>query len=126
MIGAKGKTPLEFVVSAVRASGAEVASAQPLVQSLDKLGMPLYGMQTPNGYSWTQEGWVSTGALVSRMNFALVLTADRMPGVRVDWSGLLGEKPAVVVPAAYNPKAPIDPVAAKEKRLDLSGFCAIV
>jgi uncharacterized protein (DUF1800 family) len=56
----KVKTPEEFVVSAVRASGATVGSAQGLVQALDKLGMPLYGMQTPNGYSWMSEPWVST------------------------------------------------------------------
>ena len=62
----------------------------PLVQSLDKLGMPLYGMQTPNGYSWMAEQWVSTGDLVSRMNFALVLSGDRLPGVRTDWPRLLG------------------------------------
>jgi hypothetical protein len=45
----KVKTPEEFVISAVRASGAQVNNPQALVQSLDKLGMPLYGMQTPNG-----------------------------------------------------------------------------
>ncbi len=83
---AKVKTPEEFVLSAVRASGAEVINPQALVQSLDKLGMPVYGMQTPNGYSWTQEGWVSTGALVSRMNFALVLSGDRLPGVHMNWT----------------------------------------
>ncbi|ADW68621.1 DUF1800 domain-containing protein [Granulicella tundricola] len=87
---AKVKTPLEFVVSAVRAGGVEVNNAQPLVKALDKLGMPLYGMQTPNGYSWMKDGWVSTGALVSRMNFALVLTDDRMPGARTEWGRLLG------------------------------------
>ena len=82
---AKVKTPLEFVVSAVRASGASVNNALPLVTALDKLGMPLYGMQTPNGYSWKSDPWVSTGALVSRMNFALVLASDRLPGVSQDW-----------------------------------------
>ena len=86
---AKVKTPLEFVVSAARASGVDVNNAQPLVQSLDKLGMPLYGMQTPNGYSWMSEPWVSTGALVSRMNFALVLAGDKLGGVRTDWPDLL-------------------------------------
>jgi len=114
---AKVKTPEEFVVSAVRASGAQVVNPQALVQALDKLGMPVYGMQTPNGYSWKQDGWVSTGALVSRMNFALILAADRLPGVRVDWTGLLGEKPGLVA-AAYTKLAPLDPVAAKEKRLE--------
>ena len=86
---AKVKTPEEFVISAVRASGAQVVNPQALVQSMDKLGMPLYGMQTPNGYSWTQEGWLGTGALVSRMNFALVLSAGRMPGVKTEWASLL-------------------------------------
>jgi uncharacterized protein (DUF1800 family) len=54
---AKVKTPEEFVISAVRASGATVNSSLALVQALDKLGMPLYGMQTPNGYSWMSEAW---------------------------------------------------------------------
>ena len=52
--------------------------------------MPLYGMQTPNGYSWKQDGWVSTGALVSRMNFALVMSAGKLPGVTVDWDSVSG------------------------------------
>jgi uncharacterized protein (DUF1800 family) len=86
---AKVKTPEEFVVSAVRASGATVNNTLPLIAALDKLGMPLYGMQTPNGYSWKSDGWVSTGALVSRMNFALVLASDRLPGVTTDWAKLV-------------------------------------
>ena len=115
---AKVKTPEEFVVSAVRASGAEVVNPQALVQSLDKLGMPLYGMQTPNGYSWTKEGWVSTGALVSRMNFALVLSGGRMPGVKTGWTRMLGEGGVAMVPAAY----PADDAGlrAKERRLEMA------
>jgi uncharacterized protein (DUF1800 family) len=85
----KVKTPEEFVISAVRASGATVNTALPLVLALDRLGMPLYGMQTPNGYSWKSDAWVNTGSLVTRMNFALVLTGDRLPGVRTDWSQVL-------------------------------------
>jgi hypothetical protein len=48
-------------------------------------------MQTPNGYSWKADEWVSSNALISRMNFALVLAGDRLPGVRTDWPALLGE-----------------------------------
>ena len=114
---AKVKTPEEFVISAVRASGAEVNNPQPLVQALNKLGMPLYGMQTPNGYSWTQEGWVSTGALVSRMNFALVLSASRLPGVHISWADLVGDK-SPMTPASYSPASATDPTLAKEKRLE--------
>jgi hypothetical protein len=114
---AKVKTPEEFVVSAVRASGATVNNSLSLVLSLDKLGMPLYGMQTPNGYSWMSEPWVSTGALVSRMNFALVLSGDKLPGVRTDWSKLLGT-PAKQF-EMISADATVDPeVAAKEKRLE--------
>ncbi len=77
----KVKTPLEFVVSSLRATDAEVSNPTALVSSLDRLGMPLYGMQTPNGYSWLSEPWVSTSALVTRMNFALTLAGNHLPGV---------------------------------------------
>lgn len=94
---AKVKTPLEFVISAVRASDAEVVNAMPLAQSLDRLGMPVYGMQTPNGYSWMAEPWVSTGELVNRMNFALVLSSNHLQGIQTDWTRLLGSSgPSVV------------------------------
>jgi hypothetical protein len=46
-------------------------------------------MQTPNGYSWKAEPWVNSGDLVDRMNFALVLSGDRMAGVRTDWTQML-------------------------------------
>jgi uncharacterized protein (DUF1800 family) len=116
----KVKTPLEFVVSAMRASNATVNNAAGLVQALDKLGMPLYGMQTPNGYSWMSDPWVSTGALVSRMNFALVLSADKLPGVRTDWTKLLGQ-PSVSgrSVAMESGDGSVDPeTVAKEKRLE--------
>lgn len=87
---AKVKTPLEFVTSAVRGSGAQVDNDLALVGALNKLGMPLYGMQTPNGYPWTAEEWVSSNALVSRMNLALVLSGNRLVGTRMDWNALLG------------------------------------
>jgi uncharacterized protein (DUF1800 family) len=116
----KVKTPLEFVVSAVRASGAAVNSSLGLVVALDRLGMPLYGMQTPNGYSWMSDPWVSTGALVSRMNFALVLTGDKLPGVRTDWSKMLGGTGVTTKAVAMeSPNGTVDPgVVAKEKKLE--------
>lgn len=83
---AKVKTPLEYVVSAVRASGAQVDNMQPLVQALRQMGMPLYGAVPPTGYKWDASDWVSTGALVDRMNFALSLAANRLPGISVEWA----------------------------------------
>jgi len=90
---AKVKTPLEFVVSAVRASGADVTDAQPLVGTLNRMGMPLYGMQTPNGYSWKADAWVNSNALLTRMNFALALGSGRLRGAQVDVSQMLGGPP---------------------------------
>ena len=83
---AKVKTPLEFVVSAARASNAGVQNFQPLVAALNQMGMPLYGCIPPSGYDWNAQTWVSTTSLVDRMNFALALASNRLPGIRVDWS----------------------------------------
>ncbi|MGA3087647.1 MAG: DUF1800 domain-containing protein [Terriglobales bacterium] len=83
---AKVKTPLEFVVSAVRASGAEVDDARALVGTLNNMGMMPYGMMPPTGYSMKAGAWVNSSALLGRMNFALALTAGKVRGVRVDSS----------------------------------------
>jgi uncharacterized protein (DUF1800 family) len=90
---AKVKTPLEFVVSAVRATGAEVDDALPLIRQLNNMGMPLYGAQPPTGYSMKAETWVSSSALLNRMNFALTLTSDKMKAVKVDVGQLAGSSP---------------------------------
>jgi uncharacterized protein (DUF1800 family) len=79
---AKVKTPFEFIVSAVRATGADVVDATPLVQAVRQLGMPLYMCQPPTGYADRADAWVNTGALLNRMNFALQLVSGRMRAVR--------------------------------------------
>lgn len=86
---ARVKTPLEFVASAVRASGAEVTHPMPLVQTLNRMGMPLYGAQPPTGYKTNAETWVNSSALLNRMNFALALAAGKLPGVTVPADSLL-------------------------------------
>ena len=54
----------------------------PLARQLQNMGMPLYGMQPPTGYSMKAEAWVNSGALLGRMNFALALTSGRIKGVQ--------------------------------------------
>lgn len=78
---AKVKTPLEFVVSAARASNVKSDDVRPLIEALRQMGMPLYGCVPPTGYKEDAADWVSTGALVNRMNFALRLAAGRLPGI---------------------------------------------
>ena len=87
---AKMKTPLEFVASAVRATGATVEDARPLMRQLNNMGMQLYGAQPPTGYSMKAETWVSSSALLTRMNFALALTGGKVRGVTVDTMQLAG------------------------------------
>jgi len=88
---AKVKRPFELAVSAVRTLGADTNGGPQLHQWIARMGQPLYGFQTPNGYSDVAENWVNTGALLERMNFALALVSNRIPGTRVDLSKLLGE-----------------------------------
>ncbi len=85
---AKVKTPFEFVASAVRASGAQVDDARQLVGTLNNMGMMLYGMMPPTGYSMKAETWVNSSALLARMNFALGLASGKIRGVSVDPSQL--------------------------------------
>ena len=80
---AKVKTPLQMIVSAVRATGASVDFAMPLAQQIAQLGQPLYRKQEPTGYSSLAADWVNSSALLARMNFSLALAQNKIPGVRV-------------------------------------------
>jgi uncharacterized protein (DUF1800 family) len=86
---AKFKTPLEFVVSAVRASGSNVVTPDALVQNLTAMGMQPYGMIPPTGYSTNATAWENTGALLARINFASNLTQGKIAGVQFDPADLL-------------------------------------
>ena len=86
---AKVKTPEEYVISAVRATGGEVVHPAALVEAIGQLGMPLYGCQTPNGYSWAADAWLNSGELLDRMNFSMAL-ADNNAGTVMGWDKLLG------------------------------------
>ena len=85
---AKVKTPLEMVASAVRALDARVEDAFALANQVGQLGEPLYRKQEPTGYSNLNAEWVNSSALLARMNFALNLAQNRVPGVKVDASRL--------------------------------------
>jgi uncharacterized protein (DUF1800 family) len=80
----KVKSPFEYVVSAVRAVGGQIKEPIPLARELLKMGEPLYMAQPPTGYSDASSAWLNTGALMSRLNFAIALAANKMPGVTVD------------------------------------------
>jgi uncharacterized protein (DUF1800 family) len=126
---AKVKTPLEYVVSAARATNASIDNMQPLTNALREMGMPLYGAVPPTGYKWDASDWVSTGALVNRMNFALSLAANRLPGITIAWIPQQGPLIAKIDDGstqrgiAQNPAAgyipgPVPTPEAEEQRLE--------
>jgi uncharacterized protein (DUF1800 family) len=88
---AKIKTPEDFVISAARAGGMDVEDPNVVVKAIGDLGQPLYGRQTPDGYSMQSAPWVNSSALLERMNFSLALAGNHLgKGVTVDWLGQLG------------------------------------
>src|SRR5215216_4210311 len=93
---AKIKRPFELVVSAIRTLGADTNGGPGTHQWIARMGEPLYGFQTPNGYSDAAESWVNTGGLLERMNFGLALANNRVQGTRVSLSKTNGEQAKVM------------------------------
>lgn len=89
----KFKTPFEYVVSALRATGAEVDDYRQIDRSLTLMGQPTYQCPDPTGWYDTKEAWLDPGVLVYRWTFALDLAGNRISGVRVP-DALLANLPA--------------------------------
>ncbi len=81
---AKIKTPFELAVSSIRTLGADTNASPAMLAMLNKLGEVPYGYQAPTGYPDTAEDWVNTGALLERLNFAVAIASNRIPGTRVE------------------------------------------
>ena len=118
----KIKSPLEFAVSAVRASQSTIVPQPPPPydkllaaqegsavmgrgqaadriakrprQSLNwhilELGEPLFACTPPTGYKEVSQFWVSPGALIERLNFAMALTEQKLSDIKFNPSTILG------------------------------------
>jgi uncharacterized protein (DUF1800 family) len=86
---AKVKSPFEYAVSAIRAAGGETDGALPVVRAIAQMGEPLYLCQPPTGYSDASSVWVNAGALVARLNFALDVAGNKLPGTGIDVESVL-------------------------------------
>jgi uncharacterized protein (DUF1800 family) len=89
----KYKTPYQYVISAVRATGETPLNTVPLSTTLQQLSMPIYGCPTPDGYKPIEANWLNPDSTVRRLSFAVNLG-----------NGTLG----ITIPA--NRKLPIAPV----------------
>jgi uncharacterized protein (DUF1800 family) len=82
-LAVKTKTPLEYVASAIRALNGSTHAGPALLQTLARMGQPLYQSQPPTGFPDRGDYWLSNGAIVERLNFAVALTANRIPGTTI-------------------------------------------
>jgi len=114
---AKVKSPLEMVVSAVRAVGGEASDTYTLVQKIADLGEPLDNKLEPNGYPNTAEAWLSTAGVMGRMNFSAALASGLVPGVTVDPAHLAGKDYPAIARDLLGRDASLQTQAAIEKGL---------
>jgi len=114
---AKVKTPFEMVVSSVRALDANVTDAFALANQVGALGEPLYRKQEPTGYSNLNAEWVNSAALLARMNFAMQLAQNRIPGVKID-AARFGGDPIIAAKALLCRNASPQTAAAIHKALE--------
>jgi uncharacterized protein (DUF1800 family) len=86
---AKVRSPFEYVAAALRVTSAETDGDRPVLDFIGRMGQPLFGRITPDGYADRADQWLSSGAMVARLNFAASLAMNRMRGTTLDFSKLL-------------------------------------
>jgi len=78
--GAKFKTPYDYVISAVRVTGApDITNYRPPFGTMTLLGMAPYAHETPDGYANTREAWLNPDAMMTRLSFATALGQGHLP-----------------------------------------------
>ena len=83
--GQKMKRPLEFFISALRVTDAEIRrTPRALTDYLRQMGQMPFLWSPPTGYPDYAEWWKTTSGMLNRWNFALQLTAGEVPGVSID------------------------------------------
>ena len=93
---AKFKTPYQYVVSAVRATGMEMRNPTAIASALQQLGMPLYGCPTPDGYKNTEAAWLNPDAMTRRVSFATAIGTGKMQAGAQGRKGVGGQNALVL------------------------------
>ncbi len=86
----KIRSPFEYVVAAMRALNAETDADAAVPGWIARMGQPLFGRITPDGYPDRAEQWLSAGAMLARFNFANALGTNGIKGTRIDPARWLG------------------------------------
>ena len=82
--GQKLKRPLELIVGALRATGAQTDGGKPISAALRGMGQPLFGWAAPNGYPDVAGAWLGSSLVLARWNFGMALGANTLKGTRID------------------------------------------
>jgi len=91
---AKVKTPFEVVASALRAVNAQPDVTPRTAQFVARLGQPIFGRQTPDGWPDRADAWMNTGAILNRINFGLTVAAGQIPGAPLrNWPAFASVSP---------------------------------
>ena len=61
-----------------------ILNAAPMIGWLNRMGEPLYGRQTPDGYPLTQSAWASPGQLTTRFEIAKTIGSGSAGLFKVD------------------------------------------
>ncbi|MEB3215102.1 MAG: DUF1800 domain-containing protein [Nostocales cyanobacterium 94392] len=69
----KFKTPYQYVISSLRATDTPIEDFARINSILHRMGMPLYGNPSPDGYKNTQEAWLNTNGINWRLSFATTI-----------------------------------------------------
>jgi uncharacterized protein (DUF1800 family) len=85
---AKIKSPLRFFISSLRATGADILDAEPVLRPFQSLGQPLFRCQPPTGYSDKKEAVLGTGVFLSESLLTRTMAFDRLRGVSMSPSKL--------------------------------------
>ncbi|WP_395848261.1 DUF1800 domain-containing protein [Cystobacter fuscus] len=123
-LGSLTKTPLELVVSSLRALGARTDGGPALSRVVERMGQSLYRAPAPTGFPEHAAPWVNTGALVQRINFALDLSGGRIKGTRVEfpWGWALPPANVAVLLDSLAPRLLFEPLSAETRATLLSAL----
>jgi hypothetical protein len=98
--GARFKRPFRYVVSALRAIGADTYGHEPLIGYLGRMGNAPFEHPAPDGYPDNPEPWL--GTLLWRWNFSLALASNKIGSAPVSIDRLAeaigGSTPARLLP----------------------------
>ena len=76
--GSKFKTPYQYIISAVRATGIDRPNYNRIMGFLNQLGMPLYRCGTPDGYKNTKDAWLNPDGMIRRIGLALPIARGNL------------------------------------------------